>query len=111
MSFDVAWNRRRLEWRRHPQNSPWLIEAILLERTLIEGRPQMKLVARIAAINEDRAEEISERDYFWSQARKKLGKLRRLDQRDIWQIELLLAKRIEKPLAPVALRDTFRAAS
>jgi hypothetical protein len=34
---------------------------------------------------------------FWHAARKKLGKLRRLSPRDIWQIEIMLAKRIPKP--------------
>jgi hypothetical protein len=96
MSFDIAWNRKRLDWRRHPQAAPWLIEAILCERILIEGKPQMKIVARLAAINEDRAAEIGERDYFWNQARKKLGKLRRLDDRDRWQIESLLDKKIPR---------------
>ena len=91
--------------------APWLIEAILCERVLLEGKPQMKIVARLAAINEERVGEISERDYFWSQARRKLGKLRRLNDREIWQIESLLDKRVQKPAPPVALRDTFRGAA
>jgi hypothetical protein len=41
MSYDIAWNRRRLEWRKQPQDAPWLIEAILCERTLIEGKPAL----------------------------------------------------------------------
>jgi hypothetical protein len=36
------------------------------------------------------------RDQFWRDASRKLGKLRRLDQRDIGQIETMLAKRIPK---------------
>jgi hypothetical protein len=63
------------------------------------GQPQLKIVTRLAAIDKDRADEISEREFFWSQARKKLGKLRRLNPRDIWQIETMLAKRIAKPLS------------
>jgi hypothetical protein len=31
-SFDVCWNRRRMEWRRNPEDAPWLVEAIPLER-------------------------------------------------------------------------------
>ena len=99
-TFDIAWNRRKLEWRK-PQEAPWMVEAILLERDLIEGRPQMRIVW-LAAINEDRTGEISERDYLWQQARRRFGKLRRLDQRDIGAIESLLAKKIPKPAVPAA---------
>jgi hypothetical protein len=84
-----------------------MTEAILLERVLIEGRPQMRIVARIAAINEDRTEEIGEQDYFWHQARRRLGKMRRLEQRDIGEIETLLAKRIPKPI-PTAVTPPAR---
>jgi hypothetical protein len=34
---------------------------------------------------------------FWHDARRKLGKLRRLSARDIWAIEIMLAKRTPKP--------------
>jgi|SRR6516165_2402316 hypothetical protein len=106
-TYDIAWNRRKLEWRK-PQEAPWMVEAILLERTLIEGRPQMRIVCRVAAINEDRTDEISERDYFWHQARRRLGKLQRLHQRDIGAIESLLAKRIPKLPVPVSASPTAR---
>jgi hypothetical protein len=80
--------------------APWLIEAILCERVLLEGKPQMKIVARLAAINEERVGEISERDYFWSQARRKLGKLRRLNDREIWQTRL--GCRVKEGALPLA---------
>jgi hypothetical protein len=96
-NFEICWNRRRLEWRRDPENAPLLIEAILLERVLLDGRPQLEIVAGLAAIDEDRTDEAAARDLFWRDARRKLGKLRRLSPRDIWQVEIMLAMRIPKP--------------
>ena len=52
-SFSVCWNRRRLAWRRHSERAPWQLEAILCERVLLEGRPQLRIVARLAGILED----------------------------------------------------------
>ena len=52
-SFSVCWNRRRLAWRRHSERAPWQLEAILCERMLLEGRPQLRIVARLAGILED----------------------------------------------------------
>ena len=97
-TFEICWNRRRFQWRRHnPENAPSFIEAILLERVLLDSRPQLEIVARLATIDEDRTDEAAARDLFWREARCKLGKLRRLSPRDIWQVEILLAKRIPKP--------------
>jgi hypothetical protein len=97
-NFEICWNRRRfLEWRRDPENAPLLIEAILLECVLLDGWPQLEIVARLAAIDEDRTDEAAARDLFWRDARRNLGKLRRLSPRDIWQVEITLAKRIPKP--------------
>jgi hypothetical protein len=97
-NFEICWNRRRfLEWRRNPENAPLLIEAILLERVLLDGSPQLEIVARLAAIDEDRTDEAAARDLFWRDARRRLGKLRRLSPREIWQVEILLAQRIPKP--------------
>lgn len=103
ITFDVVWNRCRLIWSRRSESAPWEVQAILLERTLIEGRPQMPIVGRLARYIEDRQDEPAEREAFWSAAQRKLGKLSRLDQRDRWQIETLLAARIPKPaLSPAA---------
>jgi hypothetical protein len=97
-NFEICWNRRRfLEWRRDPENAPLLIEAILLERVLHDGRPQLEIVARLAAIDEGRTDEAAARDLFWRDARRNLGKLRRLSPRDICQVEITLAMRIPKP--------------
>ena len=95
-SFSVCWNRRRLAWRRHSERAPWQLEAILCERVLLEGRPQLRIVARLAGILEDEIDNPASRDLFWHDARRKLGKLRRLTQRDVWAIEIMLAKRIPK---------------
>ena len=97
-TFEICWNRRRFQWRRrNPESEPAFIEAILLERVLLDSRPQLEIVAQLATIDEDRTDEAAARDLFWREARCKLGKLRRLSPRDIWQVEILLAKRIPKP--------------
>ena len=96
-SFSVCWNRRRLASRRHSERAPWQLEAILCERVLLEGRPQLRIVARLAGILEDEIDNPASRDTFWHDARRKLGKLRRLSKTDIWQIEILIATRIAKP--------------
>ena len=96
-SFSVCWNRRRLAWRRHSERAPWQLEAILCERVLLEGRPQLRIVARLASILEDEIDNPASRDMFWHHARRKLGKLQRLSQSDIWQIEALISARIAKP--------------
>src|SRR6516162_11817043 len=106
MPFDVCWNRRRLEWRRNPEHALWLVEAILLERVLLDGRPQQKIVARLAAIDEDCTDEPAARDLFWANAARKLGKLRRLSGTDILGIERELAKRI--PIPATAYAATVR---
>ena len=71
-------------------------QAVLCERVLLEGRPSIKVVCQIARYIEDRQDDLAEREFFWSQARKRLGRMSRLKPRDIWQIETLLAKRIPK---------------
>jgi hypothetical protein len=109
-SFSVCWNRRRLAWRRHSERAPWQLEAILCERVLLEGRPQLRIVGRLAGILEDEIDNPASRDTFWHDARRKLGKLRRLSQSDIWQIEILISARIAKPV-PVLPPQAARAAT
>jgi len=97
MSYDVAWNRRkRLEWR-NAENAPWIIECFLLKRVLIDGRLQLKVAARIAAIHEDRTDDPAARELFWADATRKLGRMHRLNGDDIVQIEALIAKKVAKP--------------
>jgi hypothetical protein len=107
-SFSVCWNRRRLAWRRLSERAPWQLEPILCERVLLEGRPQLRIVARLAGILEDKIDNPASRDTFWHDARRKLGRLRRLDQRDIWSIEIMLTKRIPRatPAQPVTVRPS-----
>jgi hypothetical protein len=102
-SFEIAWHRRRLEWRRQPENAPWLTEAILLGRTLIEGRPALRIVCRIASINEERIGEAAAQEAFWHATRARLGRLYRLSPRDRAAVEALLATRVPKP-APSPLQ-------
>jgi hypothetical protein len=99
MSYDLAWNRTRLTWSRRSEAAPWQLECILLERTLIEHRSALRIVARLAGILEDKVDNPASRDQFWHDARRKLGKLRRLSRSDIWQIEALISARIAKPVA------------
>src|SRR6516164_3369878 len=98
-SFDIAWNRAWLTWYRRSESAPFRLEAILCERTLIEGKPALRIIARLARILEDELDNPVSRDKFWCDARRKLGKLRRLNQRDIETIETLIAKKISKPAA------------
>jgi hypothetical protein len=109
LGLSVCWNRRRLAWRRHSERAPWQLEAILCERVLLEGRPQLRIVTRLAGILEDEINSRASCDQFWHDARCKLGKLRRLSQRDVWAVELLIAKRI-KPPQPVLPRSPQPAA-
>ena len=102
--FSLAWNRRRLAWYRGSESAPWQLECILCERVLLEGRPQLRIVGRLAGLLEDELDNPASRDQFWNDARRKLGKLRRLTQRDILAIETMLAKRIPKPRMPVAAK-------
>ena len=102
--FSLAWNRRRLTWNRRSESAPWQLECILCERVLLEGRPQLRIVGRLAGLLEDGLDNPASRDQFWNDARRKLGKLRRLTQRDILAIETMLARRIPKP-EPVQLQS------
>jgi len=47
--FEIAWNRRRLARRQHGERAPLVQDAILLERALPEGRPQLKIVCPVAS--------------------------------------------------------------
>jgi hypothetical protein len=74
------------------------LECTLLERVLLEGRPQLRILRRLASILEDEIDSPANLDQFWHDARYKLGKLRRLSQSDRWQIEMLISARIAKPV-------------
>jgi hypothetical protein len=96
-SFSASWNRVRLEWRKHSERAPWVQEAVLCERVLLEGKPTLRIVCRIARVFEDQIDDPAERDRFWHAASHRLGRLRRLSARDVWQIEGEIAKRVSKP--------------
>ena len=98
-AFDVCWNRRRLDWHRC-EEAQWRQEAILLERVLLTGKPQLRIVCRIASYDEARQDDIDERENFWRAASARLGKFFRLSSRDIEAIEKELQKRVPKPAAP-----------
>jgi hypothetical protein len=101
--FDIAWPRKHLQWRR--RDDVWLIEAVLLERRIVNNKPQMQIVCRLASISEDEAHAdgaIEAREKFWHDASARLGRLFRLSDRDIDEIEACLAQRIgARPLPEV----------
>ena len=97
--FEIAWNRRRLARCQHGEHAPLVLDAILVERALLDGRPQLKIVCRVASVIEDRLNHPAERDRFWSVAHARLGKLHRLSSRDRDEIEGMIAGRIPVPVA------------
>jgi len=99
MTFDIAWTRRVAhQWRTKADD--WVIEATLTERVLLGGKPAIKVICRIAAIDEDKIDEEAARDRFWHAARARLGKLYRLDGHARDGIERLLALKVPRP-API----------
>ncbi|MFH0297219.1 hypothetical protein AAFX91_08245 [Bradyrhizobium sp. 31Argb] len=95
-TFEIAWTRRTShQWRKHADD--WVVEATLTERAIVGDKPALKVVCRLAVIAEDKLDDIAERDAFWHQARARLGRLQRLDGRDIDDIEMQLAKRVPRP--------------
>jgi P27 family predicted phage terminase small subunit len=48
---------------------------VLCERVLLEGKPTLRIVCRIARMFEDGIDETSERDHFWHAAKHRLGYL------------------------------------
>jgi hypothetical protein len=95
--FEIAWNRRRLARHEHGERALLVQDAILLERVLGD-RPHLKIVFRVASVIEDRQNDPAERDRFWSSARARLGKVHRLSQGDLDEIESALANKVAKPV-------------
>jgi len=108
VTYSIAWNRRRQESRKNPDRDRRSLECTLLERVLVEGRPAFKFVRRLASIPEDETESVAETERFWSACALRLGKLRRLTERDRWHIESLIAQKIPKP-RPYERREARRA--
>src|SRR5262245_11811649 len=95
--FEIALNRRRLAGRPLKERASWVQDAILLERVLVEGEPQLKIACRVASVVEDRLNDPAERDHFWRVACARLGKVRRLSDRDRAEIERTLARKVPRP--------------
>jgi hypothetical protein len=57
-TFELWWNSRRVEWRQHGERAPWIVEAVLLERVILAGKPQLRIVCRIASVSENRLVEL-----------------------------------------------------
>ncbi|WP_426613804.1 hypothetical protein [Bradyrhizobium sp. McL0616] len=77
-------------------------DAILLERVLVEGRPTLKILCRVASVIEDRLNDPAERDRFWHVAGARLSKLHRLSPHDRDEIEGMIAGRIPMSVASQA---------
>jgi hypothetical protein len=58
--FDIVWNRTRLHWTKRAERTPWVVEAILLEGVLLAGKPQLRIVTRLARYVEDWPEDPAE---------------------------------------------------
>jgi hypothetical protein len=97
--FEIEWTRSRLAWQQRAHLAPFCQEAILLEKVWLGGQPRTKVISRIARVVEDRINDPAEQERFWSAARAKLGTLRGLGQRDRWQIELQLRKKVPLPIS------------
>jgi hypothetical protein len=104
MSFEIAWHFSAKKLSRTVRFST---QCVLLERTLIGGRPAFKTAACLASIGEDDINDEFARDKFWAIARKRLGKLTRLRDRDRSAIEDQIALKIPKPM-PSAYALTAR---
>ena len=68
--FSVAWNRKRLQWSKRSECAQCQLEAILCERTLMEGKPVLRVVARLAGILEDEIDDSVARADLWNQAQR-----------------------------------------
>jgi hypothetical protein len=100
--FEIAWNRRRLVRRQHGKGAPLVQDAILLERVLLGDRQHLKIVCCVASVIENRQSDPAARDRFWSSARTRLGKVHRLSQGDLDEIESVLANMVPKPMTHAA---------
>jgi hypothetical protein len=96
-SFRIEWDRCRLQWARRTDLAPWTWQATLTESLWLGGRRQTRVICAVARILEDRIGDVAEQQRFWEAARRKIGRLHRLDHRDRWQIELELRKKVPMP--------------
>jgi hypothetical protein len=96
-SFDVAWTRRAAHQWRKKNADEWVCEAVLVERVIVGDKPAIKVVCRLGTIGEDLLDDISAADNFWHGARRKLGRMQRLDRRDVDAIERLIAVKVARP--------------
>jgi hypothetical protein len=110
--FDIAWVRKHVEWRRR---ETWKVECVLLERRLLHGKPSMQIICIIGAIDEEHASPdspVEAREAFWHDASARLGRLHRLTDHDLDEIEACLAKRVgPRPLPEVVHVGKVQAAA
>jgi hypothetical protein len=97
--FEIIWSRRRLEWRHRPDDAPWMIDIVLLERVLLAGRPQQRIVCRLGSISESFIDDAAAQGQFWQAVRRRLGRMRRLSLADIADLERQVAARVPRPAA------------
>jgi len=86
---------------------------VLCERRLLDGVPSMQIVCKLASIAEEHANPdgpIIARDKFWHDASARLGRLSRLKDRDLDQIEQCISERIGPRPLPEAVQVKVEAA-
>jgi hypothetical protein len=93
--FSVEWHRQVRSTLRGGHR--WELEATLTERVLYGGKPVLKAICRIGAINEDAVADVAAADRFWAHASRRLGKLSRLHVADIAALERMIAQRVPRP--------------
>jgi hypothetical protein len=112
--FGVAWPRKHVAWKRQPRGELWIVEAVLLERRIgAQGQPCMQCICKLAGIDENEAHPngaIQARDAFWHHASARLGRLFRLNDHDLDEIEACIAERIGPRPLPEAVQVKVQAA-
>jgi hypothetical protein len=92
---EIAWH---LAASPRPDGIRFELCAVLLQRALIGRTPALKVAANIARIDQGRVDDVDAQVAFWANARRRLGKLTRLRDRDRNAIEDQIALKIPKPM-------------
>jgi hypothetical protein len=110
-NYKIEWDRTRLQWTKRADLAPWSWQATLTQETWLGGQRRTRVICAVARIIEERVDDPAEREHFWTAARRKLGRLTRLDDRDRWQIEAELKRKVPLPMPQARSATTDLAAS
>jgi len=92
--YEIAWHAAA---RGRAREVRFVLQASLLQRTLVGRRPAYKTAANLAWIAENETTNPAARERFWSSCRERLGRMTRLDDRALDSIESQLALKVPKP--------------